>query len=97
MAEGDVCRCSEELSKLLSSIGSAIALVAHESWWSAKGALSEISEKLEAFEKCLGTRLGLESILKKVEEEIEKERWFPAVAGLWTLLSELPLKLCKKR
>jgi len=96
VAEGDVCRCSEELSRLLFSIGNAIAHVAQESWWSAKGALSEISEKLKDFEKCLGARLGLESILEKVEEEIEKERWFPAAAGLWTLSSELLRKACKR-
>jgi hypothetical protein len=97
MIEGDVCRCSEELSKLLEGIGLAIWNLGRESQTSAKADLSEISKRLRDFENCLETKLGFEKVLKSVEENIDQKRWYPAMAGLYALLSELPPKVCKKK
>jgi hypothetical protein len=97
MVEGDICRCSEELSKLLESISLTIWSLGRELQTSAKADLSEVSKRLRDFENCLGTKLGFEKVLKSVEENIDQKRWYPAMAGLYALLSELPPNVCKKK
>jgi hypothetical protein len=96
MAEGDVCSCAQEFSKLLERVFLALRSISREDWASSKMELQDVKKRLKDFEDCLGTKLGLEQTLKDIEDDVDKGNWTLAMSGFYNFMWQLPLRACKK-